>query len=203
MRTLVISTDAPTVPGPPQGHWTYADWEALPDDGNIYEIIDGVLYMTTAPSSFHQWIQQRLYRYLGIPVEDNRLGFVFTAPIGLLIPGCDPVQPDFVFVRQASAGIIRDRRIRGVPDLIIEILSPNSVVYDTQVKLGAYARAGVPEYAIIDPRARTLDHYRLHSPGRYDGPRSFGETDVVSFDCLPAIRLRIADLFAGAPDPTP
>ncbi|MGB9633195.1 MAG: Uma2 family endonuclease, partial [Chloroflexaceae bacterium] len=144
MRTLVISTDAPTVPGPPQGHWTYADWEALPDDGNIYEIIDGVLYMTTAPSSFHQWIQQRLYRYLGLPVEDNRLGFVFTAPIGLLIPGCDPVQPDFVFVRQANAGIIRDRRIRGVPDLIIEILSPNRVVYDTQVKLGAYARAGVP-----------------------------------------------------------
>ncbi len=203
MRTLVISTDAPTVPGPPQGHWTYADWEALPDDGNIYEIIDRVLYMTTAPSSFHQWIQQRLYRYLGIPVEDNCLGFVFTAPIGLLIPGCDPVQPDFVFVRQANAGIIRDRRIRGLPDLIIEILSPNSVVYDTQVKLGAYARAGVPEYAIIDPRARTLDHYRLHSPGRYDGPRSFGETDVVSFDCLPGILLPIADLFAGAPDPTP
>ncbi len=52
MRTLVISTDAPTVPGPPQGHWTYADWEALPDDGNIYEIIDGVLYRTTAPGSF-------------------------------------------------------------------------------------------------------------------------------------------------------
>lgn len=203
MRTLVISTDAPTVPGPPQGHWTYADWEALPDDGNIYEIIDGVLYMITAPSSFHQWIQQRLYRYLGIPVEDNCLGFVFTTPIGLLIPGCDPVQPDFVFVRQANAGIIRNRRIRGLPDLIIEILSPNSVVYDTQVKLGAYARAGVPEYAIIDPRARTLDHYRLHSPRRYDGPRSFGQTDVVSFDCLPGIMLPIADLFAGAPDPTP
>jgi len=203
MRTLVISTDAPTVPGPPQGHWTYADWEALPDDGNIYEIIDGVLYMTTAPSSFHQWIRQRLYRYLGIPVEDQRLGFVFTAPIGLLIPGCDPVQPDFVFVRQANAGIIRERRIRGVPDLIIEILSPNSVVYDTQVKLGAYARAGVPEYAIVDPRARTLDHYRLQSPGRYDGPRSFGETECVSFDCLPGVTLSIADLFAGAPDPTP
>jgi Uma2 family endonuclease len=77
------------------------------------------------------------------------------------------------------------------------------LVYDTQVKLGAYARAGVPAYAIIDPRAHTLDHYRLHSPGRYDGPRSFGETDVVSFDCLPPITLPIADLFAGAPDPTP
>ena len=50
-----------------QGHWTYADWEALPDDGNRYEVIDGVLYMTTAPSFFHQWIVRRLDRYLGMP----------------------------------------------------------------------------------------------------------------------------------------
>ena len=40
MTSLIISTDAPAVAGPPQGHWTYADWETLPDDGNRYEIID-------------------------------------------------------------------------------------------------------------------------------------------------------------------
>jgi hypothetical protein len=44
MTTLVIPTDAPAVVGPSQGRWTYADWEGLPDDGNRYEIIDGVLY---------------------------------------------------------------------------------------------------------------------------------------------------------------
>ena len=52
MATLVIPTDAPPIPGPPQGQWTYADWEALPDDGNRYEIIDGVLYMSSAPITF-------------------------------------------------------------------------------------------------------------------------------------------------------
>jgi Uma2 family endonuclease len=202
MRTLVVSTDAPTVPGPPQGHWRYADWELLPDDENVYEIIDGVLYMTTAPRTFHQWIQQRLYRYIGIPAEDGSLGYAFTAPVGLLMPGCDPVQPDFVFVRQANAGIIANGRIRGVPDLIIEILSPNNVVYDTQVKLVAYAMAGVPEYAIVDPRSRSLDLYRLHSPGRYDGPMSFGEADSLSFACLPSVTLQVVNLFAGAPDTT-
>jgi hypothetical protein len=50
MTTLVISTDAPAVAGPPQGQWTHADWETLPDDGNRYEVLDGVLYMSTAPS---------------------------------------------------------------------------------------------------------------------------------------------------------
>lgn len=200
MRALVINTDAPTVLGPPQGHWSYADWERLPEDGNSYEIIDGVLYMTTAPSTYHQWITMSLIQYLAIPAKTQGRGYAFTAPVGLLIPGCDPVQPDFMFVRAANQAIIHDRRIRGVPDLIIEILSPSSIIYDSQIKLRAYVLAGVPEYAIIDPQTRTLDYYRLHSPGRYDGPVSFAETERISFACLPETPLRIGELFAGAPD---
>src|SRR5262245_24557104 len=167
MTSLVISTDAPVVAGPPQGHWTYADWETLPDDGNRYEIIDGVLYMTTAPSTFHQWIVKRLERYLGIPLEDQSLGVGFPAPTGVLMPGCDPVQPDYTVILNDKLDIIRDKRVMGVPDLIIEIQSPGNAAYDERVKLFAYALAGVPEYAIINPSARTLRHYRLQAPGRY------------------------------------
>ncbi len=202
MTSLVISTDAPVVAGPPQGHWTYADWETLHYDGNRYEIIDGVLYMTTAPSNFHQWIVKRLERYIGIPAEDQGLAYTFPAPIGLLMPGCDPVQPDYLVILKASAAIIVDRRIRGVPDIIIEIQSPSNSAYDERVKLVAYALAGVPEYAIIDPRARTLSHYRLDILGRYAYPQIFGEGQTMLFDCLPTLPLVIADLFAGAPDTT-
>jgi hypothetical protein len=54
MTTLIIPTeDAYAVAGPPQGRWTYAEWERLPDDGNRYEVIEGYLYMTTALSNFH------------------------------------------------------------------------------------------------------------------------------------------------------
>jgi Uma2 family endonuclease len=203
MTSLVISTDAPTVAGPPQGHWTYADWEALPDDGNRYEVIDGVLYMTTAPSNFHQWIIKRLERYIGIPAEDAGLAYAFPAPIGLIMPGCDPVQPDYVVILQSNAAIIADRRIRGVPNIIVEVQSPSNSAYDERVKLVAYAMAGVPEYAIVDPRARTLSHYRLDALGRYEYPRTFGEGQTMTFDCLPTLPLAIADLFAGAPDTTP
>src|SRR5262245_25725719 len=79
--------------------WTYARWEALPDDGNRYEVIAGVLYMTTAPSFFHQWIVQRLIRLVGFPAEDQGLAYFVSAPVGVLMPGCDPVQPDFLLVR--------------------------------------------------------------------------------------------------------
>src|SRR3712207_9443149 len=64
--------------------WCYARWEQLPDDGNRYEVIDGVLYMTTAPSNFHRWIVRRLDRVVGIPLEDLGVAYVFTVPIGVL-----------------------------------------------------------------------------------------------------------------------
>jgi Uma2 family endonuclease len=111
-------------PGPLQGHWRLADWEALPDDGNRYEIIDGVLYMTTTPHSFHQWIIRRLERFIGIPAEDAGLAYCFPAPVGVIMPGCDPVQPDYVVVLQSRTDLFRNGRIYGVPDLIIEVLSP-------------------------------------------------------------------------------
>ena len=200
--TMIIPTDAPVVAGPPQGQWTYADWETLPDDGNRYEVIEGTLYMTTAPSNFHQWIIKRLERYVGIPAEDQGLAYSFPAPIGLMMPGCDPVQPDYVVVLMQNAGIILDGKIRGTPDLIIEVQSPGNASYDEKVKLPAYALAGVPEYAIVKPQSRMLDLYELDARRRYKYPRTFGEAERVAFACLPAISFTLGDLFAGAPDTT-
>jgi Uma2 family endonuclease len=202
MVTLVIPTDAASVKGPPQGQWTYADWETLPDDGNRYEVIDGVIYMSTAPSSFHQWIIMHLYGYLGFPAEQKQLAYSFVAPIGVLMPGCEPVQPDFVLVLAARKSIIHDRRIRGVPDLIIEVLSPGNSDFDKEVKMAAYANAAVPEYGIIDPAEKTLSLYTLQQPGTYSEPRVFKEGDTVTFACLPTIPLEISKLFADAPDTT-
>jgi Uma2 family endonuclease len=202
MVTLVVPTDAPTVKGPPQGHWTRADWEALPDDGSRYEIIEGVLFMSTAPSYFHQWIIKQCYRLLGAPAEEQGLAFVDFAPIGVFMPGCEPVQPDLVVVLREHADIIRERRIYGVPDLIVEVLSPGSRDYDEDVKLKAYATAGVPEYAVIDPAERQLRLYTLDAAGQYPTPRVFNEADMVTFACLPTIPVRVGALFEGAPDTT-
>lgn len=202
MVTLVIPTDAPTVKGPPQGHWTRADWEALPDDGSRYEIIEGVLFMSTAPSAFHQYIIWQMVELVGIPAKRQGLAYPFFAPIGVFMPGCEPVQPDLVVVLREHADIIRERRIHGVPDLIVEVLSPGSREYDEDVKLKAYAAAGVPEYAVIDPAERQLRLYALEAAGQYRAPRVFNEADSVTFACLPTISFRVGALFEGAPDTT-
>lgn len=204
MVTIPVQADVPSVVGPPQGQWTIEDWENLPqpEDGSRYEVIDGVLYMTTSPSYFHQYIIKRLYRLIGSPAEDQDLAYADFAPIGLYLPGENPVQPDFVVVLKSNAAIIHDRRIRGVPDLIAEVLSPGSRDYDEDVKLKAYARAGVAEYVIIDPAQRQLRLYRLLQPGQYMELELFNQADSVTFACLPTIPLVVGKLFEGSPDTT-
>jgi Uma2 family endonuclease len=136
--------------------WTYERWEQLPDDGNRYEVIDGVLYMSSAPSPFHQTIVLNLHEHVGLSLKRERIAATFIAPIGLFMPGVSPVQPDFLLIRAEQVGIVSDRRVRGVPDLIAEVLSPNNPELDTVIKRAAYARAGVPEYWIVRPESRDV-----------------------------------------------
>ena len=64
--------------------WNYERWEReLPDDGNRYEVIEGVLYTTTAPGYFHQRIVRRLDQYIGVPLEQQGLAYAATAPIAV------------------------------------------------------------------------------------------------------------------------
>lgn len=183
--------------------WNYARWSQLPDDGNRYEVIDGVLYTSTAPSFFHQWIASRIIRMLQTLIEDPGVGLVAFAPIGLLMPGCDPVQPDIVVVRSEDRGMIYDRRINGVPALIVEVLSPGNAEKDTAIKRAAYARAGLPEYWIVRPAERDL--LVLSQPdstlGDYLHTVSFSQSQELISPTLP-LRAAVAGFFAGSPDET-
>ncbi|RIK44657.1 MAG: Uma2 family endonuclease [Chloroflexi bacterium] len=136
--------------------WDYAKWEQLPDDGNRYEVIDGVLYMSTAPGFDHQNVVIALVEHVGLPLKHAGMARFSIAPIGLIMPGADPVQPDFILVRSDRAGIISEGRIRAVPDLIAEVVSPSNPSHDTVIKRAAYARAGVPEYWIVLPDTREV-----------------------------------------------
>lgn len=184
-------------------NWNRARWEELPADGNRYEVIDGVLYMTTAPSSFHQWIIHRILRIFFQQVEDTSVGVVLSSPIGVFMPGCDPVQPDIVVVRTEQLGMFQERRIVGVPALLIEVLSPSNAEQDTQIKRAAYARANVPEYWIVRPATRDVLVYSRPDPALAD----YAQSDYIVADgelvspTLP-VRTRIGDFFTGAPDTT-
>lgn len=187
----------------PGADWSLARWETLPADGNRYEVIDGVLYMTTAPSTFHQWITKQIARVLLTQIDDAGIGETFWAPIGLIMPGCDPVQPDLVVVRTADLHLLHDRRIRGVPALIIEILSPSNADQDLDVKRRAYARAGLPEYWIVRPAEQDVLLCTQPDPaiGDYLRTTPIAPGTELASPTLP-IRTPIGRFFAGAPDST-
>jgi Uma2 family endonuclease len=181
--------------------WNYARWETLPDDGNRYEVIDGVLYVSTSPSAWHQRCVYRLMRHAAVPLEDTGVATSFTAPIGVLMPGADPVQPDFLLVcAERMPAIIADGRVRGVPDLIAEVLSPSHPELDTVIKRAAYARAGVPEYWIVRPASR--DVLVCSRPdaefGDFTEVRHFAGDDELVGATLP-IQLSVAELFQDIP----
>ncbi|GIV99729.1 Uma2 family endonuclease [Roseiflexus sp.] len=155
--TLPVVAVATPMIGPPQGRWTYADYAALPEDGNRYEIIAGVLYMTLAPEIGHQMTSNRMATFLTIHIQFTGLGAVLTAPTDVELALDTVVQPDIVVVLSANLGIITRSRIIGAPDLVVEILSPGTAGYDRREKQDAYARAGVRDYWVVDPAAQTVE----------------------------------------------
>lgn len=177
--------------------WCYDKWERLPDDGNRYEVIDGVLYMSTAPGFRHQRTVLRLDRNVGVPLESEGVAMAVAAPVGLVMPGADPVQPDFMLIRTERMSIVADDgRVRGIPDLIAEVLSPNHPELDTVVKRATYARAGVPEYWILRPETRDVLVYSSPDASLSDftNLQRFAVDDELVSPTLP-IRVAVAALF--------
>jgi len=129
---------------------TYKDYLGFPDDGNRHEIIDGDHRMNPAPSVYHQAVSRRIQFQLYSQIELKSLGVVANAPIDVELAPHDIVQPDLVIVL-ADRKIITPTKIKGVPDHIVEILSPSSDHSDRVLKFNLYEKVGVPEYWIVDP----------------------------------------------------
>ena len=145
---------------------TYKDYEALPADGRRYELHEGELSVTPAPSPRHQRILRNLSEVLWQHVKTSGLGEVFFAPIDCLLSETTVVQPDLVFLDTTRVGLVSDRGIEGAPTLVVEIVSPSTMLIDRSTKRQLYARHGVPSYWIVDPEARTVEVYVL-SEGSY------------------------------------
>jgi Uma2 family endonuclease len=187
------------VPGPPQGQWTVESMDALPDDGVHYELVEGVLYMTPPPTPEHQSIVGLIFYALMTHVQRAGLGRVYQAPIGVELAPQSAPEPDIVVVLKANLNaIIGVKRIVGVPDLIVEVASPSTAAYDRDAeegKQGMYARAGVPEYWIVNPITRTVDVLVLEDDA-YQQIGTFQGSDVLPSRVVPIFPVTVAEFFA-------
>ncbi len=128
----------------------------MPGDRNRREILGGDLYVAPAPSPSHQRAVVNLTLRLGLGnyLGTRGSGGLYCSPIDVVLSDTDVVQPDLVFVSAGRMHIVTSTAIQGVPDLVIEVLSPSTERVDRGRKMQTYARAGVREYWIADPEVR-------------------------------------------------
>ena len=143
-------------------HYTYADYEQW-DDYPRCELINGVIYLMSAPSRIHQQISialsSLLYNYL-----KGKTCEVFHAPFDVRLnydtDDNTVVQPDILVVCDMSK-LENGKTCNGAPDFVIEILSPSTERHDAIKKLNLYLQAGVKEYWLVDPEHKLVATHRL------------------------------------------
>ena len=146
---------------------TEEEFEAWCDEDVKAEYVDGRVIVHSPASTRHVDTVLFLAYLLKSFVAKHGLGTVLGPEVQVrLRPGLRRV-PDLLFVAKERTNIIRETLVEGPPDLIIEIVSPDSTARDWREKYWEYEQAGVSEYWVIDPQARRMDVYCLEETGRY------------------------------------
>ena len=175
---------------------TYDDYCQIPDDGNRYEVIEGVLYMSPSPIFRHQKILRKLSMFLSNWVEQTKNGELLFAPMDVVLSDQDVVQPDILFISTNRLSIIEEKNIQGAPDLLIEILSEGNRRHDEIVKRDLYETHGVQEYWIVDPVLETIKVYRLEEARFIKAAEwSLEASDAISSPLLPGFECRLVEVF--------
>jgi len=144
--------------------YTYADYQKLPE-GAPYQLIGGELIMSPSPLFDHQKILRQLLLALADFIERKKLGEVVCAPMDVYLSDEETYQPDIIYISNANRGIIGER-IKGAPDLVIEILSESTAYYDLKHKKNVYESSGVKEYWIVDPKEKSVEVFE-NKNGKY------------------------------------
>ena len=159
----------------PNKRYTYADYLTWMDDKRR-ELIDGFVHLMSAPVRIHARVLSNLSIWIATLIKKKKgKCHLYHAPFDVRLPlngskedGSiyDVVQPDICVVCDLTK--LDDRGCIGAPDLIVEVLSPSTMKYDCNNKFNLYEKAGVREYWIVDPKAKTVNAFLLQPDGKFD-----------------------------------
>lgn len=171
---------------------TNADIESMPEDGNRYEVIDGELFVSSAPHAIHQRVLMNIGYAFRVYLASHAIGEILPG-VGIVFDEYDGVIPDLVFaskerMRKALAG----GRFRAAPEIVIEIVSPghSNERRDRHVKRSLYSARGVDEYWIVDPENRSVDIHRLDG-----GFENLSSGDELTSPLLPGFSVPVSAFF--------
>lgn len=194
IEELSVVTPADWMPGPEQGSWTYDDYATLPDDGQHYEIVNGVLVMTPAPTPEHQDIVLEIASYLRTYIKLAGLGRVFMGPLDVDLGPKNVFQPDIMVILNEHLDRVQAKKIVGAPDLVVEVASYSTAAFDRIIKYEKYAQAGIAEYWLVKPTSRTVEVLTLAN-GEYRSLGIFRGEQILPSRIVPNLPVAVERFF--------
>ena len=195
LRERILAVLEETRPEPTR--MTYEEFLAWADEDTLAEWVDGEVIMTSPASLTHQIITRFLTSILDAYAQHHDLGVVLPSPFQMKLPDGPGREPDVLFVSKAHLDRLKDTYLDGPADLVVEIISRESVGRDRGEKYVEYAQAGIPEYWLIDPEARWAEFYHLEE-GRYRHAFA-GEEGRYESIALPGLWLDVTWLWQDPP----
>lgn len=174
-------------------HWTEEAYLAISDLNRILELSEGRLVVHDMPIPEHQRIIRNLSRKLEDWTAEHQAGEVLFAPMPVRLWPGKFREPDIMFYLAEHADRIGER-YGEAPDLVVEVLSTTTAMIDREEKFSEYAQAGIPEYWIIDPDARTVEVFVLQDD-QYALQGQFQPGQVVHSTLLPDFEVAVDELF--------
>ncbi|MEA4902891.1 Uma2 family endonuclease [Desulfitobacterium sp.] len=167
------------------------------DDDNLefIEFIDGKIYLQSAPSVIHQTVVTNLSTEFGIYFKGKECRH-FVAPFDVVFENNENthrVQPDLTVICDKNG--LNENNYKGVPILVVEVLSPSTASKDYIQKMDLYMGFGVQEYWIVSPKSQTVEVFFLKEDGTYSEPIVFSKDDVVRSGVLSELEIRLSDIF--------
>lgn len=173
-------------------------WE-LPDppDRLKLELIAGVIYVSPPPDYIHDDVVARVNQLLGeYLIETDDKGSLYFPRAAIYSDSETHLEPDLFYVSAELAARLKPKR-RETADLVIEVVLPESAVYDRNTKAETYAALRVRELWLIDETAETVEVRRQAGGGVvFDRGRTFGRGESVESAVFPTLRLNVGQLFA-------
>ncbi len=184
--------------------FTYADFLTWPE-GDTREIIDGVVYdMTPSPSHEHQEILADFVAQFRTFLRGKKCRVI--PDIDVVIPheresddkAETVVRPDLLVLCDHTK--LDDKRVRGAPDLVLEIVSPSSGSYDAIKKRRLYERAGVKEFWLVQPANKLVMVFILEADRTFGSVEIYDDTSKIPVHVLPGLEIDMTTVF---PAPVP
>jgi Uma2 family endonuclease len=146
---------------------SYEEFLAWADENVHAEWVDGKVILMSPVSSIHQQLAGFLYELLVVFVRLRQLGRVYMAPFQMKLPQSSGREPDLIFIKRENLSRLKNTYLDGPADLVVEIISPESIGRDRGDKFYEYEAGGVPEYWLLDPITQRAEFYQLGEDGRY------------------------------------